>query len=63
MLQSSEEATLLPADRILAKQMEGNGQFVQVQATKEDKVVKVGLVCAEGQKWIVVCVAEEEKKK
>ena len=28
MLQSSEEAILLPADRILAKQMEGNGQFV-----------------------------------
>ena len=47
---------MISADRILVPQLEGNGQFVEIQGTKDDKILKAGMACADGKKWIVVCV-------
>lgn len=58
ILQTAEEACLVSSDRILCKQLEGNGQFVEVQGTKDEKVIKLGLVGIEGKKWILVCALE-----
>ena len=63
VLTNAEEATMIAPDRILVPQLAGNGQFVEVQGNKDDKVVKIGLVGLEGKKWVIVCAAEEEKKK
>lgn len=58
VLQNAEEATYIQPDRILGKQLEGNGQFVEVQGTREDKLIKIGLVVIEDKKWILVSALE-----
>lgn len=63
VLTGSHEATVIAGDRVLGKQLEGNGQFVEVTAVKEDRTLRMGLVGLEGKKWIVVAAIEDEKKK
>lgn len=64
ILTNADEATLITPDRLLAPQLSGNGQFVEVQGNKDEKSVKIGLVGLDGNKWIiVVCTADEDKKK
>ena len=36
---------MIASDRIIAKQLEGAGQFIEITGSKDDKVVKIGMTC------------------
>jgi hypothetical protein len=58
VLGKAEDATLITPDRILREQLEGPGQVVEIQGSREDKVVRVCLAGLEGKRWVIVCVIE-----
>lgn len=63
VLSAGSESVFLGAERILGRQLEGNGQVVEVVGVAGEKTAKVGLLGVEGRRWVVVGAAEEERKK
>ena len=45
---------MIASDRIIAKQLEGDGQIVEINAEKDDKCLKIAFINAEKGKWLVV---------
>jgi hypothetical protein len=62
VLENAQASKFIGAERIIARQLEGAGQVVEV-IREEERVSKGAFVNLEGNVWIMVGSADEEKKK
>ena len=63
VLSDGSESEILGEERILAKQLQGAGQVVEITVAKDERSVKVAFINVDETSWVIGCVVDDEKKK